>query len=111
MPTAASTLVFPITLTESTSTPTPSAGASSSKAREEEGLGVRGVVESGVAVGAIWVAGVVEAGSNVGVAGELVLVFSPPHAAKSNTKVRMTPVTDNLGKCRAAGVRFKAESP
>jgi len=59
----------------------------------------------------LWVAGVVEAGSDVGCVVGAKVELSPPHAARSNTRIRMMPGIDNPGKNRAAGLLLKATPP
>ena len=108
MVTTASTLVLPITLTASTSTPVPSLGANSSNMRGKAGSAVGSNVEPGVEVeGVVCVAGMVEAGSDVGVDAGLAVGLSPPHAVRINTKVRIMPGMAIPGKRRSAGANLK----
>lgn len=59
----------------------------------------------------LWVVGVVEVGSDVGSVVGTAVELSPPHAARSNTRIRMMPGIDNPGENRAAGVILKATPP
>ena len=74
----------------------------------EPGIEVEDPAVGGVAV---CVAPVVEVGPKAGGDVGLALVLSPPHAARSNTRVRMMPVKDSLGKDHFWGRCFKVESP
>ena len=59
----------------------------------------------------VCVAAAVEAGINVGGDVGLALGLPPPHAARSNARVKKRLVLDNLGQHLPAGVGFKAASP